>query len=85
MKELCLRQRVINPRADLAAKAAAPIAALTFQLPDPGAPILPDEPEYSKEDVLSIHKLPMAHKPDGWWLTGGCKIILPSNLAASLL
>lgn len=61
-----------NHRADLAAKAAAlnPVGASTFQLPDLGTPILPDRPESSKEDVVSIRKLPMSHKPEGWWLTG---------------
>lgn len=85
-RQLCLKQKAVNV-ADLAAKVEAlnPIAVLTFQLPDPGAPILPEKPEYSKEDATSIHKLPMTHKPEGWWLTGDCKIILRTNLAASLL
>lgn len=58
-RQLCLKQKAVN-RADLAARAATlnPID-LTFQLPDPGAPILPDKPDYSKEDAISIHTLPM--------------------------
>lgn len=85
-RQPCLKQKAVNV-ADSAAKVAAlnPIAVLTFQLPDPGVPILPEKPEYSKEDATSIHKLPMTHKPEGWWLTGDCKIILPTNLAAGLL
>lgn len=85
-RQLCLKKKAVNV-ADLAAKVETlnPIAVLTFQLPDPGASILPEKPEYSKEDATSIHKLPMTNKPEGWWLTGDCKIILRTNLAASLL
>lgn len=65
MKELCLRQRVINPRADLAAKAAAPIAALTFQLPGPGAPVLPDKPQYSMLSLLTNCLCPISRMAGG--------------------
>ena len=49
-----------NQKADQAAKAVAltPVPTMTIQLPDPGDPVLPDQPKYSQEELQRIKKLP---------------------------
>ncbi|XP_053066949.1 uncharacterized protein LOC113593324 isoform X2 [Acinonyx jubatus] len=76
-----------NRKADQAAKAVAltSVPTMTIQLPDPGHPVLPDQPKYSQEDLQWIKKLPMAQKIKGWWYTPNKKLVLPDRLGVSVL
>ncbi|XP_045310683.1 uncharacterized protein LOC123585955 [Leopardus geoffroyi] len=58
---------------------------MTIQLPDPGDPVLPDQPKYSQEEVQRIKKLPMAQEIKGWWYTPNKELVLPDQLGVSVL
>ncbi|XP_070264807.1 uncharacterized protein [Myotis yumanensis] len=57
-----------NQKADQAAKAVAltSVPTMALQLPDPGDPVLPDQPKYSQEELQRIKKLPKAQEIKGW-------------------
>ncbi|XP_045351628.1 uncharacterized protein LOC123606879 [Leopardus geoffroyi] len=76
-----------NRKADQAAKAVALISVptMTIQLPDPGDPILPDQPKYSQEELQRIKKLPMAQEIKGWWYTPNKELVVPDWLGVSVL
>ncbi|XP_045320107.1 uncharacterized protein LOC123590708 isoform X2 [Leopardus geoffroyi] len=76
-----------NRKADQAAKAVAltPVPTMTIQLPDPGDPVLPDQPKYSQEELQRIKKLPMAQEIKGWWYTPNKELVLPDQLGVSIL
>ncbi|XP_053747888.1 uncharacterized protein LOC128773875 [Panthera pardus] len=58
---------------------------MTIQLPDPGDPVLPDQPKYSQEELQQIKKLPMAQEIKGWWYTPNKELVLPDWLGVSVL
>ncbi|XP_058547090.1 uncharacterized protein LOC131489233 [Neofelis nebulosa] len=76
-----------NRKADQAAKAVAltSVPTMSIQLPDPGDPVLPDQPKYSQEELQWIKKLPMAQEIKGWWYTPNKELMLPGRLRVSLL
>ncbi|XP_078291610.1 uncharacterized protein LOC144613856 [Panthera onca] len=76
-----------NRKADQAAKAVAltSVPTMTIQLPDPGDPVLPDQPKYSQEELQRIKKLPMAQEIKGWWYTPNKELVLPDRLGVSIL
>ncbi|XP_059537141.1 uncharacterized protein LOC132226566 [Myotis daubentonii] len=76
-----------NQKADQAAKAVAltSVPTMALQLPDPGDPVLPDQPKYSQEELQRIRKLPRAHEIKGWWHTPEGELILPDRLGDTVL
>ncbi|KAK1338559.1 hypothetical protein QTO34_019212 [Cnephaeus nilssonii] len=76
-----------NQKADQAAKAAALtlVPTMALQLPDPGDPILPDQPGYSQEELQRIKKLPLAQEVKGWWYSLDKELILPEWLGVTVL
>ncbi|XP_059516784.1 uncharacterized protein LOC132213925 [Myotis daubentonii] len=71
-----------NQKADQAAKAVAltSVPTMALQLPDPGDPVLPDQPKYSQEELQRIRKLPRTQEIKGWWHTPEGELILPDRL-----
>ncbi|CAD7690915.1 unnamed protein product [Nyctereutes procyonoides] len=71
-----------NWRADLKAKEVAFLVTqvLATTLPDPGAPTLPDTPNYTDADLHWIKRLPMTQRLLGWWRAADSSIILPEEL-----
>ncbi|XP_070279623.1 uncharacterized protein [Myotis yumanensis] len=76
-----------NQKADQAAKAVAltSVPTMALQLPDPGDPVLPDQPKYSQEELQRIKKLPKAQEIKGWWHTPEGELILPDWLGDTVL
>ncbi|XP_077715955.1 uncharacterized protein LOC144290510 [Canis aureus] len=76
-----------NRRADLKAKEAALLVTqvLATTLPDPGAPTLPDTPNYTDADLHWIKCLPMTQCLCGWWRAADSSIILPEELGQRVL
>ncbi|CAD7692892.1 unnamed protein product [Nyctereutes procyonoides] len=76
-----------NRRADLKAKEAALLVTqvLATTLPDPGAPTLPDTPNYTDADLHWIQRLPMTQCLRGWWRAADPSIILPEELGRRVL
>ncbi|XP_023601033.1 uncharacterized protein LOC111823511 [Myotis lucifugus] len=58
---------------------------MALQLPDPGDPVLPDQPKYSQEELQRIKKLPKAQEIKGWWHTPEGELILPDWLGDTIL
>ncbi|CAD7682609.1 unnamed protein product [Nyctereutes procyonoides] len=71
-----------NRRDDLKAKEAALLVTqvLATTLPDPGAPTLPDTPNYTDTDLHWIKRLPLTQCLRGWWRAADSSIILPEEL-----
>ena len=53
---------------------------LTTTLPDPGAPALPDTPNYTGTDLQWIKRSPMTQCLRGRWRAADSSIILPEEL-----
>ncbi|CAD7683224.1 unnamed protein product [Nyctereutes procyonoides] len=75
-----------NRRADLKAKEAALLVTqvLATTRPDPGAPTLPDTPNYTDADSHWIKRLPMTQCLRGWWRAPDSSIILPEELGRKM-
>ncbi|XP_077724413.1 uncharacterized protein LOC144295784 [Canis aureus] len=76
-----------NRRADLKAKEAALLVTqvLATTLPDPGAPTLPDTPNYTAADLHWVKHLPMTQCLCGWGRAADSSIILPEELGRRVL
>ncbi|CAD7675013.1 unnamed protein product [Nyctereutes procyonoides] len=76
-----------NRLVDLKAKEAALLVTqvLATMRPDPGAPTLPDTPNYTDADLHWIKRLPMTQCLRGWWRATDPSIILPEELGRRVL
>ena len=58
---------------------------LATTLPDPGAPTLPDTPDYTDAGLHWIKRLPVTQCLRGWWRAADSRIILPEELGRQVL